>query len=137
MKQYYSISEVSRLVKESLPTLRHWEATFQDLTPRTNRRGKRMYSPQNIAFINQIKQLVREQGYTLAGAEAFIKNKQTVSSTEEAIKKLTKIKAFLVEIKEQLPDEETTEQENKPIAQNAANTETTAAGQVSNNNGPQ
>lgn len=95
-----------------------------------------MYSVKNIELIKEIKQLVRVQGYTLAGAETFLKNKQTVGSKEEAIKKLNKIKAFLIEIKEELTSEDDSPPSSKNTATgpNAANQPADALNEPHSNN---
>ena len=71
-KLYYSISEVSRLTGIEPYVLRYWEAEFDELKPQKNRAGNRVYSNKDIKFILHIKELLREQRYTIEGAKHII-----------------------------------------------------------------
>ena len=68
-KLYYSISEVSRLTGLEAYVLRYWETEFDELRPQKNRAGNRIYSNRDIKFILRIKELLREQRYTIEGAK--------------------------------------------------------------------
>jgi len=48
--------------------LRYWEKEFPDLRPRRGARGVRRYRPQDVDDIFQIKRLLYEEGYSIAGA---------------------------------------------------------------------
>ncbi len=72
-KLYYSISEVSRLTGLEQYVLRYWETEFDVLHPQKNRAGNRVYSNRDIKFILRIKELLREQRYTIEGAKAILK----------------------------------------------------------------
>src|SRR5438552_14348345 len=72
-KLYYSISEVSRLTGLEPYVLRYWEAEFDELKPQKNRAGNRVYSNKDIKFILRIKELLREQRYTIEGAKHILK----------------------------------------------------------------
>jgi DNA-binding transcriptional MerR regulator len=72
-KLYYSISEVSRLSGLEPYVLRYWETEFGELHPQKNRAGNRVYSNRDIKFILRIKELLREQRYTIEGAKAILK----------------------------------------------------------------
>ena len=71
-KQYYSIGEVAVLFGLNTSTIRFWTKEFR-LKVRTTRKGDRLYSPERIGDVRSIYQLVKEQGYTLAGAKAALK----------------------------------------------------------------
>ncbi len=72
-KLYYSISEVSRLTGLEPYVLRYWETEFSELRPQKNRAGNRIYSNRDIKFILRIKELLREQRYTIEGAKAILR----------------------------------------------------------------
>ncbi len=72
-KLYYSISEVSRLTGLEPYVLRYWETEFDELRPQKNRAGNRIYSNRDIKFTLRIKELLREQRYTIEGAKAILK----------------------------------------------------------------
>ena len=71
-KLYYSISEVSELTGLEPSVLRFWETEFGQLRPKKNRAGNRMYREKDIKFIQEIKRLTRDEGYTIAGAKKKI-----------------------------------------------------------------
>jgi DNA-binding transcriptional MerR regulator len=76
-KLYYSISEVSRLTGLEPYVLRYWETEFDELNPQKNRAGNRIYSNKDIKFILRIKELLREQRYTIEGAKHILKEERT------------------------------------------------------------
>lgn len=71
-KLYYSISEVSRLTGLEQYILRYWETEFEQLKPGKNRAGNRIYTNKDIKLILQIKQLLREEKYTIEGAKKIL-----------------------------------------------------------------
>ncbi|MYA77793.1 MAG: MerR family transcriptional regulator [Gemmatimonadetes bacterium] len=68
-KLYYSSSEVSTMLELEPSVLRFWEDQFSQLRIKRNRAGKRMYREKDIELIRTIKQLTRDEGYTIAGAK--------------------------------------------------------------------
>jgi DNA-binding transcriptional MerR regulator len=71
-KLYYSISEVSRMVGLEQYVLRYWETEFEQLRPQKNRAGNRIYTDKDIELIRLIKQLTRDQRYTIEGARQVL-----------------------------------------------------------------
>lgn len=71
-KLYYSISEVSKLTGLEQYILRYWETEFEKLKPGKNRAGNRIYTNKDIKLILQIKQLLREEKYTIEGAKKIL-----------------------------------------------------------------
>jgi DNA-binding transcriptional MerR regulator len=67
-KLYRSISEVSDLVGVKPHVLRYWETQFSMLRPKKNRAGNRMYRPEEVRLIMQIKELLYARRFTIAGA---------------------------------------------------------------------
>ncbi|MEW6006077.1 MAG: MerR family transcriptional regulator [Stygiobacter sp.] len=109
-KLYYSISEVSKLTGLEQYILRYWETEFEQLKPAKNNAGNRIYTNKDIKLILQIKQLLREEKYTIEGAkkileesntESVIQNKEIKSEqiTERKINTTSSIKNDLEEIK--------------------------------------
>lgn len=86
-KLYYSISEVSRLTALEQYILRYWETEFEQLKPGKNRAGNRIYTNKDIKLILQIKQLLREEKYTIEGAKKILDElnfENVVSAPKEA-----------------------------------------------------
>ncbi len=67
-KLYRSISEVSELVGVKPHVLRYWETQFGMLRPRKNRAGNRMYRPDEVRLLMEIKELLYQRRFTIAGA---------------------------------------------------------------------
>ena len=73
-KLYYSISEVSKITEVEQYVLRYWETEFEQLKPQKNRAGNRIYTNKDIKLILQIKNLLRDQKYTIEGAKNILDN---------------------------------------------------------------
>jgi len=71
-KLYYSISEVSKLTDLEQYILRYWETEFDQLKPSKNRAGNRIYTNKDIKMILLIKNLLREEKYTIEGAKKIL-----------------------------------------------------------------
>jgi len=69
---YYSISEVSDLIGVKPHVLRYWETQFKMLRPKKGRGGARMYRRRDVETLYEIKQLLYDQRFTIAGARRQI-----------------------------------------------------------------
>ena len=67
-KLYYKIREVCEIAGVEAHVLRFWETEFPALAPPKNRNGQRTYRPGDIELILEIRKLLYEDGYTIAGA---------------------------------------------------------------------
>lgn len=102
-KLYYSISEVSQQVDETINTLRYWEKEFDVLTPNKTVGGTRKYTPENIETIRIIKDLLRKQGLTIDGAKIKIAHDYSELKVRNEVKmRLKKIRSELVGIRREL-----------------------------------
>ena len=72
-KLYYSISEVSSLTGLAPHVLRYWESEFEELHPKKNRAGNRVYTDEDIQTLNRIHGLLKDDKYTLEGARQAMK----------------------------------------------------------------
>ena len=72
-KLYFRIGEVSRLCRLPSYVLRFWETEFPQLKPGKSSTGQRMYRRRDVEFVLQIKKLLYEEGYTIAGAREKLK----------------------------------------------------------------
>ena len=102
-KLYYSIGEVSAMFSVNNSLIRFWEKEFDIIKPKKNKKGNRMFTPVDVENFHLIFHLVKERGYTLQGAKDHLKgNIDKAASQHEIVKRLQKIKSFLIEIKEDL-----------------------------------
>ena len=67
-KLFFSIGEVCKLVKVEPYVLRFWESEFPRLKPGKGPNGRRMYRKRDIETVLTIKNLLYDQGFTIAGA---------------------------------------------------------------------
>lgn len=104
-KMYYSISEVAELLQTSKSQIRFWEKEFDMLKPKKNKKGNRQFTQEDIRLLKVIHHLVKDQGYTLQGANDKIKTDHKLERKRiDVIDTLKDLKAFLIEIKEGLPE---------------------------------
>lgn len=102
-KLYYSISEVAEMFSVSKSLIRFWEAEFESLRPHKNSKGDRRFTKQNILQFKVIYELVKERGFTIKGAKQELKdNKEKYENRAKAIETLTKLRGFLVQMKDDL-----------------------------------
>ena len=65
---YYSISEVSEMIGVKAHVLRYWETQFKMLRPKKGRGGARMYRKRDVEILFEVKQLLYDHRFTIAGA---------------------------------------------------------------------
>ena len=72
-KMYYSIGEVAKLFQVNPSLIRFWENEFDILQPKKNKKGNRLFTPEDLENLKVIFHLVKEKGYTLQGAKEAMK----------------------------------------------------------------
>jgi DNA-binding transcriptional MerR regulator len=87
-KLYSSISEVSALTGIEQYVLRYWETEFDELRPHKNRAGNRIYAQKDVKIVARIKELLRDERYTLEGAKQILKQERDAEKKAQ----LTEIK---------------------------------------------
>ena len=75
-KLYRAISEVSALTGIEQYVLRYWETEFDELRPHKNRAGNRIYAEKDVKVISRIKELLRDERYTIEGAKLILKQER-------------------------------------------------------------
>ncbi|MDE6623971.1 MAG: MerR family transcriptional regulator [Alistipes sp.] len=107
-KLFYSMGEVAEMFDVNQSLLRHWEAQFSVLRPKRNKKGNRLFSPQDVEHLKLIYHLVKERGMTLDGARKALRQRRTdeVSRDAELAERLQRIRALLVEVREDLKEPE-------------------------------
>jgi DNA-binding transcriptional MerR regulator len=71
-KELFRIGEVSRLTQTKTFVLRFWESEFPSLQPVKSPSGHRLYRREDIETILQIKRLLYDEGFTIAGARKHL-----------------------------------------------------------------
>lgn len=103
-KQYYPISEVANMLNVNISLLRFWEKEFDIIKPRKNRKGDRLFRPEDVKNLKLIYFLLKEKKYTIEGAISFLKKDKLAAEKYQAIESLKKLKQMLVEFKSGLSD---------------------------------
>jgi len=71
---FRTIGEVSEALNIKPHVLRYWEQQFSLLKPMKRSGGRRLYRPTDIEMVEEIDRLVNGEGYTLKGAEAYLRS---------------------------------------------------------------
>lgn len=71
-KETFRIGEVCRLTSTKAFVLRYWETEFPMLRPLKTPKGHRLYRRQDIETVMEIKRLLYEEGFTIAGARRHL-----------------------------------------------------------------
>jgi len=105
-KMFYSMGEVAEMFDVRPSLLRHWEAKFDILRPHKNKKGNRMFTPEDVDNLKIIYHLVKERGMTLAGAAQYLKQgvSDSMRRDMELLERLQHIRAELAEVRERLKD---------------------------------
>jgi DNA-binding transcriptional MerR regulator len=101
-KLFFKIGEVCEITDTQPYVLRYWESEFQALAPAKNSSGQRIYRRKDIETVLRIKQLLYEEGFTIAGAKKRLEQELSGrGSTPQAMASLPETEVANVE-----PDEE-------------------------------
>lgn len=97
------MGEVTEMFGVNASQIRFYEREFDIIQPKKNKKGNRLFTPEDIENFKIIFNLVKNKGYTLQGARDYLKtNKTQAKENQRVIDSLEKLKQFLVEVKERL-----------------------------------
>ncbi len=100
-KQYYTIGEVAKIFDVRTSHIRYWTTEF-DVKVRTTRKGDRLYTPDAIRELRAIYGLVKERGFTIAGAKAQLKAEPALPQTADLRLALLRLRNQLLLIRNEL-----------------------------------
>ena len=106
-KLYYKIGEVAALLELKTHVLRYWETEFPELRPVKSRSKQRLYRRKDVETALLIKDLLYQQGFTIAGAKKQLQSELQAhlpfDAPEQTAEHLLKnIKTDLLRIRKQL-----------------------------------
>jgi DNA-binding transcriptional MerR regulator len=84
-KLYFRIGEVARLCRLPAYVLRFWETEFPQLKPVKGSTGQRMYRKRDVESVVRIKKLLYEDGFTIAGARAQLRDEMKSERNQTAL----------------------------------------------------
>ncbi|MEJ2471493.1 MAG: MerR family transcriptional regulator [Desulfuromonadales bacterium] len=80
-KLYYKIGEVAKFTGVKTHVLRYWESEFSAIKPNKSRSNQRLYRRQDVDLILRLKDLLYNQGFTIAGARKKLREKPAAQET--------------------------------------------------------
>lgn len=97
------MGEIAEKYKVNHSLIRYWEKEFDIIKPKKNKKGNRLFTKKDLEAFDMIFDLVKKKGFTLEGAKQKIKEGRAGKfRNEEMIGKLRQIKAFLIDLEDQL-----------------------------------
>ncbi len=103
-EHFYTITQVTHMLRIKPHVLRYWEKEFSWLRPRKNSAGRRIYSEHDIELITLIERLLHKEGYSIAGARKRVgkllalSNQLQLPLSEVQTDRLQRIKQELEEV---------------------------------------
>lgn len=99
---YFRIGEVSEITGVPPYVLRYWESEFPALQPRKSGGGQRLYRKRDVVMVLEIKKLLYQERYTVAGARRRLTEREERARRLEARAALQRLRAGLEGILKQL-----------------------------------
>ena len=93
---FQSISDVAASLNVPASVLRFWETQFVQIKPVRRVGGRRYYRSEDVILLQEIYDLLYKQGYTISGAQKYLKEK-TGSAKKD--KKITDKQDFIAEMR--------------------------------------
>ena len=72
-KTYFKIGEVSKIADVAPHVLRFWESEFKILSPNKSKGKQRVYTRRDVDLVLSIKELLKDDKFTIEGAKKKIK----------------------------------------------------------------
>jgi DNA-binding transcriptional MerR regulator len=102
-KMYYTMGEVTEMFNVNASQIRFYEKEFDILQPKKNKKGNRLFTPEDVENLKMIFHLVDDKGFTLKGAKDHLKNYSgDVKENQKIIASLERLKDFLLKLNEEI-----------------------------------
>ena len=97
------MGEVAAMFDVNTSLIRFYEKEFDVLKPKKNKKGNRLFTPEDLENLRIIFHLIRDKGYTLNGAKEHLKNNMDdTKDNQRVIDSLENLKKFLLEVRDQM-----------------------------------
>jgi DNA-binding transcriptional MerR regulator len=103
-KQYFKIGEVSALTQLEPYVLRYWETEFKMIRPVRFGSNQRMYRRKDVEIIFEIKKLLYDEGFTIAGARKKLSPAAREVKEKDPLPKKDGLEPLLKEIQKELTE---------------------------------
>jgi DNA-binding transcriptional MerR regulator len=84
-KLYFKIGEVSELTGIKPHVLRYWESEFSGFKPQKSRSKQRLYRQKDVELVFRLKDLLHNQGFTIAGARKKLREPAETNDDQLAL----------------------------------------------------
>jgi DNA-binding transcriptional MerR regulator len=84
-KELFRIGEVSRLTSTKQFVLRYWETEFPMLQPVKSPKGHRLYRREDVQTVLEIRRLLYDEGFTIAGARRHLREQNGGAESTAAV----------------------------------------------------
>jgi len=101
-KLVYRLDEISRIAKVSPRTIESWENNFYFVHAGVTASGERIFRKKDLEIIIRLKELLENQGLTLAGAKRQIEEEFSLKTP--ASMHPDRLKKVLFQVREQLKE---------------------------------
>ena len=102
-KLYHSIGEVAEMLEVPVSTVRFWENEFTILKPLKNKKGNRMFTPDDVKNLKIIHHLLKVEGMTLPGAKKRLAGKwEETDYKYEINESLMRIRELLTDLRDNI-----------------------------------
>ena len=95
-KLFYSMGEVAEMFDVNTSLIRHWESQFSILRPKRNKKGNRLFSPEDVENLKMIYHLVKERGMTLEGAKKALRKAPSESGVDRDAELMERLQRCLL-----------------------------------------
>lgn len=99
---YFRIGDVSDITGVPPYVLRYWESEFPALQPRKSGGGQRLYRKRDVLMILEIRKLLYQERYTVAGARRRLTEREERARRLELRATLQRLRSGLEDILKQL-----------------------------------
>lgn len=103
-KMFFRIGDVSRITGVKSYVLRYWESEFKSLRPVKNRAGQRIYRKKDVKLILDIRRLLYDEKFTIAGARKHIEETRRAKLNETAEPNSARLMSVLRKVHHELAD---------------------------------
>lgn len=103
VKLYFRIGEVSQIVGVEPHVLRYWESEFRSIRPQKSRKGQRIYSRRDVDKLLKVRELLYNQGFTIAGARKRLRDQSDVTGEPGGSARLSRgARSLLLELRHEI-----------------------------------
>jgi len=99
---YFRIGEVSAITGIPPYVLRYWESEFPGLQPKKSGGGQRLYRKRDVVLVLEVKKLLYQERYTVAGARRRLAEREERSRRVELRATVQRLRSGLEELLRQL-----------------------------------